>query len=68
VRLTSSSDSVSSLKAKVKMAPGGVHVPTMRWCMGILEARAAIRLPMQDGVGLRMADALELLLYGSRQQ
>ncbi|KAH6610590.1 hypothetical protein Trco_000610 [Trichoderma cornu-damae] len=30
VRLTSSSVSASSSKAKVKMAPGGVQVPTMR--------------------------------------
>ena len=35
VRLTSSSLSVSSLNAKVKMAPGGVQVPTMRWWTGI---------------------------------
>lgn len=36
VRLTSSSVSFSSSKANVKMAPGGVQVPTMRWWMGIL--------------------------------
>jgi hypothetical protein len=38
VRLTSFNSRVSSLKAKVKMAPGGVQVPTIRWwTAGILE-------------------------------
>lgn len=31
VRFTSSSVSFSSSKATVKMAPGGVQVPIMRW-------------------------------------
>lgn len=36
VRLTSSHVSFSSSKAMVKMAPGGVHVPTIKWWMVIL--------------------------------
>lgn len=36
VLLTRSRVSFSSSKAKVKMAPGGVQVPTMRWCMGMV--------------------------------
>ena len=36
VRFTSSRVSFSSSKATVKMAPGGVQVPTMRWWTGIL--------------------------------
>lgn len=36
VRLTSSRVNFSSSKATVKMAPGGVQVPIMRWWMVIL--------------------------------
>lgn len=39
VRFTSSQVNFSSSKAMVKMAPGGVQVPTIKWWMGILAVR-----------------------------
>lgn len=36
VRFTRSRVRASSSNAKVKMAPGGVQVPTMRWWIGIV--------------------------------
>jgi hypothetical protein len=37
VLFTSSSVNFSSSKATVKMAPGGVHVPIIKWCTGIVQ-------------------------------
>lgn len=36
VRLTRVRERVSSSKANVNIAPGGVQVPTMRWWIGML--------------------------------
>lgn len=51
VRLTRLSSKVWSSNSKVKMAPGGVQVPTKRWCFGI-----ALRPRGNDGATIEQED------------